>query len=69
MNRFVEFGEIAEFKNGLNFNKDSRGKGCLLIGVPDFKDNFSPQYNNLKEINPDGLSKENDYVKKGICYL
>ena len=65
MNRFVEFGEIAEFKNGLNFNKDSRGKGCLLIGVPDFKDNFSPQYNNLKEINPDGLSKENDYVKKG----
>tara|TARA_B100001057_G_C22767740_1_gene918349 strand:- start:132 stop:1388 length:1257 start_codon:yes stop_codon:yes gene_type:complete len=65
MNRFVEFGKIAEFRNGLNFSKDSRGKGCLLIGVPDFKNNFSPQYDNLQEINPDGVSKDNDYIKKG----
>jgi type I restriction enzyme, S subunit len=63
MNKFVEFGQVAEFRNGLNFSKDHYGKGCLLIGVSDFKDNFSPQYDNLKEINPDGVSKDDDYLK------
>ena len=64
MNRFVEFGQIAEFRNGLNFSKDKYGKGCLLIRVSDFKDNFSPQYDDLKEINPNGVSKDDDYLKK-----
>ncbi len=65
MDKYIEFGEIAEFRNGLNFSKDSHGKGCLLIGVSDFKDNFSPQYDDLEEINPEGVSKDEDYLKKG----
>ncbi|OOY57535.1 restriction endonuclease subunit S [Solemya velum gill symbiont] len=65
MNNLVEFGEIADFRNGLNFSKESHGKGCLLIGVSDFKDNFTPKYDDLEEINPEGVTKKEDYLKKG----
>ena len=37
---FLKYGDVAEFRNGLNFSKDSHGKGCKFIGVADFKDNF-----------------------------
>ena len=60
----ISFGEIAEFRNGLNFGKDSHGMGCLLIGIPDFKDRFNPDYNSLGEINPLGIIKEEDYLQK-----
>jgi type I restriction enzyme S subunit len=65
MNNLVEFGEIAEFRNGLNFSKDSHGNGCLFIGVSDFKNNFTPNYEDLEEINPTGVTKKEDYLKKG----
>jgi|TARA_R110000765_G_scaffold334281_1_gene424688 type I restriction enzyme S subunit len=65
MNKFISFGDIADFRNGLNFSKESHGKGCLLIGVADFKDNFKPQYETVGEINPVGAAKEDDYLKKG----
>ncbi|RKR28154.1 type I restriction enzyme S subunit [Acidovorax sp. 93] len=57
-------GEHATFRNGLNFSKDSRGKGCLLIGVPDFQSRFSPDYESLSQINPKGIAKADDYLKK-----
>lgn len=68
MNRwkdYIEFGEIAEFRNGLNFGKESHGKGCLLIGVADFKDRFTPKYESLEQINPNGIVKDDDYLKGG----
>ncbi len=65
MDNFVLFGEVAEFRNGLNFSKDSHGTGCALIGVSDFKNNFTPKYENLEQINPEGVSKAEDYVKRG----
>lgn len=64
-NSFIKYKDIAEFRNGLNFSKDSHGDGCLLIGVADFKDNFTPLWNDLEEINPLGIVKENDYLQKG----
>lgn len=60
----ISFGEIAEFRNGLNFGKDSHGKGCLLIGIPDFKDRFNPDYDSIGEINPLDIIKEDDYLRK-----
>ena len=62
---FIEFGKIAEFRNGLNFSKDSHGTGCWLIGVGDFQKNFVPDYDSLEEVNPKGITKDDDYVKKG----
>ena len=62
---FIKYSEIADFRNGLNFSNESHGKGCLLIGVSDFKDNFAPQWNELEEINPAGIAKDDDYLQKG----
>ncbi|MCO7253947.1 restriction endonuclease subunit S [Dickeya oryzae] len=67
---FLKYGDIAEFRNGLNFSKDSHGKGCRLIGVADFKDYFSPQWETLGEINPLGVAKKEDYLNEGdIIYV
>lgn len=62
---FLKYGDVAEFRNGLNFSKDSHGKGCKFIGVADFKDNFTPQWVLLGEINPSGVARKEDYLKSG----
>ncbi|HEO1795039.1 TPA: restriction endonuclease subunit S [Acinetobacter baumannii] len=62
---YIEFGKIAEFRNGLNFTKDNKGTGCPIIGVADFKDYFSPNWDDLNEINPIGIVKKDDYLIKG----
>ncbi|ENG92915.1 type I restriction modification DNA specificity domain protein [Escherichia coli P0301867.3] len=62
---FLKYGDVAEFRNGLNFSKDSHGKGCKFIGVADFKDNFTPQWKLLGEINPFGVAKREDYLEPG----
>lgn len=62
---FLKYGDIAEFRNGLNFSKDSRGKGCKFIGVADFKGNFTPQWEGLGEINPLGVARKEDYLESG----
>ncbi|EDS4911033.1 restriction endonuclease subunit S [Salmonella enterica] len=62
---FLRYRDVADFRNGLNFSKESHGNGCLLIGVADFKDYFSPQWTSLGEINPFDVAKEDDYLKKG----
>lgn len=62
---FLKYGDVAEFRNGLNFSKDSHGKGCKFIGVADFKDNFTPQWELLGEINPSGVARKEDYLESG----
>lgn len=62
---FIKYSDIADFRNGLSFSNESHGKGCLLIGVSDFKDNFAPQWKELGEINPAGIAKDDDYLQKG----
>ncbi|MEW5181398.1 restriction endonuclease subunit S [Escherichia coli] len=62
---FLKYGDVAEFRNGLNFSKDSHGKGCKFISVADFKDNFTPQWKLLGEINPFGVAKREDYLEPG----
>lgn len=63
--KYIRLGEVTEFRNGLNFSKDTRGVGCSLIGIPDFKDRSVPDYESLGEINPDGLATPDDYLKQG----
>lgn len=61
----INFGEIATFRNGLNFKNDSQGKGCKIIGIPDFGDKLIPDYESLGEINPNGVVKKEDYLQIG----
>ena len=57
--------ELAEFRNGLNYNKDSFGVGVKIVGVSDFQDYTRPRYAELKEINPEGIVTERNILRDG----
>lgn len=61
----VKLETLAEFKNGINFTKDNFGEGMKVIGVSDFKDHVVATFDNLDEINPEGLVKESNLLKDG----
>ena len=48
--RKVKLGDIAEFSNGINFDKGAYSKGVKLINVSNFGNRFSPEYTSLDEI-------------------
>ena len=60
----VKLGDIAEFANGINFGKEAYGKGVKFIGVSDFKNRFSPEYDLLDEVKEEVVRK-NDYLHSG----
>lgn len=47
----IKFESIAEFKNGLNFDKEQQGVGLKVIGVGDFENHISISYSKLKRVN------------------
>lgn len=61
----VPLGSIAEFRNGLNYNKDNFGKGLKVVNVKDFQDKLVAQFDGLDEINPEGIVKEECLLKDG----
>ena len=61
----VPFGEIAEFRNGLNYSRENFGLGLKVISVGDFGDRLHPDFAPLNEINPEGVAKEDDYLADG----
>jgi type I restriction enzyme S subunit len=64
----LKLGELAAFRNGLNYNASNAGTGIKVISVGDFKDFDHPKYESVSEINPKGivslddLLKENDFL-------
>lgn len=66
--KIIPLGDIAEFHNGINFDKSSFGSGIKIIGVSDFQDFLYPNYSSLDEVNPKGivhkehLLEENDIL-------
>lgn len=64
----VPLKDIAEFRNGINFGASSKGRGIKVIGVRDFQDYVDVRYDELDEINPEGVVRpedllhENDFV-------
>jgi type I restriction enzyme, S subunit len=52
----ITLGQIAEFKNGLNFSKDQYGQGVKYISVADFQDYFSVKTENLAELKEDFIN-------------
>ena len=58
-----KFGEVASFKNGLNFGKNENGYSYKILGVGDFKNNYVVNSSLLEYINlNDELSS--DYFLK-----
>lgn len=62
---YTKLGSLATFKNGLNFSSDNFGRGLKVIGVTDFQDYFYPKYDEVDEINPNGVVREVDYLEDG----
>lgn len=61
----VSLGSLAEFRNGINYNKDNFGCGIKVINVKDFKDYSIASFKDLDEVNPSGVIKEKDLLKAG----
>ena len=46
----VKLGTIVQFKNGLNYKKSSQGISISIVGVADFKENKSPEWDKVQNI-------------------
>jgi type I restriction enzyme S subunit len=60
-----KLSELAEFRNGINYNKSSFGEGIKVVGVSDFQDYTKPRYSELEEINPAGIVTERNILRDG----
>ena len=60
----TSLGEIAEFKNGLNFSESSRGDKVRIVGVGDFQDNYAVPISDLKTVTIDGHLERNYEIRE-----
>ena len=60
----VALSEVADFSNGVNFDKSAYSSGVKLIGVSNFGDRFSPDYDELQEIDAK-VVRPGDYLTDG----
>ena len=58
-------GELAEFRNGVNYDKSSFGRGIKVVGVADFQDYTTPRYDDLQQINPEGIVSDRNILRDG----
>ncbi|WP_217447599.1 N-6 DNA methylase [Maribellus comscasis] len=58
-------GDISEFKNGLNFSKESKGEKIKILGVSHFKDNLVAPISELEETQVDETINESYLLQKG----
>jgi len=58
------FGEMATFRNGINFTKTSKGEAIKILGVKDFQKNYWAPLEAFDSIIPDGVVPEADTLKK-----
>ena len=56
-------GDLASFRNGINYTKDSKGERVKIVGVKDFQDNFYAPLDDLDTVTIDGALGEMDSLK------
>lgn len=61
----VELGEVATFKNGINFTKESEGITVKILGVSDFKNNIYAPSQSFSSVQIDGNLNDSYKLKKG----
>jgi type I restriction enzyme S subunit len=61
----VPLSTIAEFRNGVNYNQSNFGIGIKVIGVSDFQDHVRASFDQLEEINPDGVVRKEHLLRDG----
>ena len=61
----TRLGDIADFRNGLNYTDADLGEGLAVIGVSDFQDNVTAGLGALSQLNMSALSKGDALVQQG----
>ncbi|MCO5054745.1 restriction endonuclease subunit S [Thermomonas sp.] len=61
----IHLGELATFRNGVNFTKRSNGCSIRIIGVKDFQSHFWAPLDDLDVVTLDGDLSPNDAVSEG----
>lgn len=59
-----KLGDVATFRNGMNFTKVSRGENIKIVGVGDFQKNFWVPFESLETVTIDGALSEIDMLKE-----
>ncbi|MDD2950910.1 MAG: restriction endonuclease subunit S, partial [Sulfuricurvum sp.] len=60
----MNLGSISDFKNGLNYSRNSLGESINIVGVSDFQNRFSPDLDILEKIQIDGNISDDYLLKK-----
>ena len=58
-------GELATFRNGINFTKSSKGDSIKILGVKDFQNSFWAPLDDLESVIPDGTLPDLDTLQIG----
>jgi len=58
-------GEMAMFRNGINFTKSSRGESVKIVGVKDFQQNFWAPLAGLDAVTTEGTLPDSDTLQEG----
>ena len=58
-------GEIATFRNGMNFTKSSKGEKINIVGVKDFQNSFWVPFETLETVTLDGKLNDIDLLNEG----
>ena len=61
----MEVAEVAEFKHGVNYSKESAGTGIKVLGVRHFQSHVVAPLNDLDEINPEGVLSDGHVLEDG----
>lgn len=61
----VPLGEMAAFRNGINFTKSSKGTPIKILGVKDFQNHFWAPFEDFDSIVPEGVVPDTDTLEEG----
>ncbi len=61
----IPLGEMASFRNGLNFTGSSKGEIIRIVGVKDFQNRLWIPNENLAQVQIDGKLADNDVLQEG----
>ena len=59
-----KLGEIATFRNGMNFTRTGKGDVIQIVGVKDFQKSFWVPFDSLETVTLDGKLNEIDQLKE-----
>lgn len=58
-------GDFAEFRNGINYTKGSKGEKIKIVGVKDFQESYWVPEIDLVEVSLDGKINDTDLLREG----